>query len=160
MNVQRLFPLVFVLVALLVAPACAGGKLPDDASAILDKATEIELYSLDPERLIEKPKNHFHGWKVLGKTTLKQDDRARALEAIRKGIADSDGKVAGCFNPRHGIRAKHDSKTVDLVLCFECLSLQVHGPGKQSSVLTTASPQPVLDKLLKDAGVKLAGKPK
>lgn len=37
--------------------------------------------------------------------------------------------VAACFNPRHGLRAVHAGHTVDLVICFECLTLEVFADG-------------------------------
>src|SRR5262249_35300364 len=118
---------------------------------------EWELYSLDPSRLTEPPKDGFHGWKVLGKTTVKDaDTRKTLLAALEKGAKDNDGKVAGCFNPRHGIRVKAGDKTIDLVICFECFSASVFtGDEKSGSFLTTGSPQPALDKVLTDAKVPL-----
>ena len=152
---------VLALLACSALPACADNKLPADAETVLDKAEELELYSLDPTECDKKPKDGFHGWKVLGKTTLKKkEDRQKVLKAIRKGIADSDGSVAGCFNPRHGLKGKAGGKTVELVICYECLSLEVYVDGKRSSVLTARSPQPELDKVLRGAGVKLPKKAK
>jgi hypothetical protein len=140
-------------------PARADNQLPADAETILDKASELELYSLDPKERDKKPKDGFHGWKVLGKTTLKKkEDREKVVKAIRKGIADSDGSVAGCFNPRHGLKAKAGGKTVELVICYECHSLEVYVDGKRSVVLTARSGQPGLDKVLQAAGVKLPKK--
>src|SRR5262249_9797055 len=36
-------------------------KLSDDVTGVLDKALEIELFSLDPTRTEKKPKDDFHG---------------------------------------------------------------------------------------------------
>ena len=155
--------LAFALGVLLPSAACVadtGNKLPADAQAVLDKAEEIELYSLDPAENAdaEKPKEQFHGWRVLGKTTVTKGDKKDVVEALGKGIKGSDGSVAACFNPRHGIRATHDKKTVELVICFECLSMQVfEGGEKTASVLTTATPQKTLDKVLTAAKVPLPG---
>jgi hypothetical protein len=144
--------------ALAAGPAGAADK-PSSKSVkeILEKADTFELYSLDPGP--RKVAGGFHGWKVLGKTPVKDAAaRKRILAAVYKGLADSDGTVANCFNPRHGIRATHKGKTVDLVICFECLQVQFHAGKEQATELTTASPQPTLDKVLKDAGVPLAKK--
>src|SRR5262249_42133996 len=128
--------------------------------AILDKAQQYELISLDPSREgDDKDKDKFHGWKVLGQTAFKDADlRKKVLDALVKGIQENDGIAAACFNPRHGLRAVHDGKTVDLVICFECLQVQVFVDGKKSGVLTSESPQPLLDMILKDAKVPLAPK--
>src|SRR5262245_20526938 len=135
-------------------------KLPEDAKAILEKADQLELLSVHPERPQEKPKDEFHGWKVLGRTVVKDADTRKAIRAaISKGVAESQG-VAGCFNPRHGIRATSGGKTVDLVICFECWWMEVHVGGKWFAVWTSGSPEPTLDKVLRDANVPLAPKPK
>lgn len=131
--------------------------LPEAALAILDKAEQLEVWSLDP---VERgAKDDFHGWKVLGKTSVKNADTGKPLmSALKKGIADSDGIAAACFNPRHGVRAIVDGKTVDLVICFECFSLQVFEGDKKHSVLTTRSPQASFDQVLRDAKVPLPSK--
>jgi hypothetical protein len=33
---------------------------------------------------------------------------------------------AACFNPRHGVRAKSKEGMVDLVICFECSSVELY----------------------------------
>jgi hypothetical protein len=140
----------------------ADNKLPDKARAILAKADQVELYSLDPVNPVKKGEKGFHDWKVLGKTALKRDARKRVLAALEKGIAESKGEAAKCFQPRHGIRATDKGKTVDLVICFECLQVYVYydkTEKRDQIVLTTRSPEPTLDKALKDAGVRLAEKP-
>jgi hypothetical protein len=143
-----------------IPPAADNNRMPADVQTVLDRCDEIELYSLDPARNLdtEKPKDEFHGWKVLGKTTLKTGDRKAVLAALNKGIKDSDGTVAACFNPRHGIKATHDGRTVELVICFECLSMQVnYGDGKTVSLTTTSTPQRAFDEALTDAKVPLPG---
>jgi hypothetical protein len=131
-------------------------KLPDKAKAILDKAKQFELLSLDPDS-DGQAKDGFHGWKVLGKTALKDPKvRKQVLDSLYDGIAKSKGVGAKCFDPRHGIRATVDGKTVDLVICFECGWVYVYEDGKrQDAAVTTPKPQATLDKVLKDAGVAL-----
>jgi hypothetical protein len=139
----------------------AGNDLPKEVRAVLDKADRFEVVSLDPTRQKEKPKDDFHGWKVLGSTEVKDAEaRKKVVAALYEGIADSDGKVAACFNPRHGIRATHDGKTVELVICFECLSMQGFLGKERSGALTTRSPEKTFDQVLRDAKVPLAPKAK
>jgi hypothetical protein len=157
-------PLTYVMTALTViclATACARSdenKLPADAQTILDKAEQIELLSIDPQRSDKDgPKDAFHGHKVLGKTTVKGDARKELVEAFVKGM---EGKIdpAKCFNPRHGIRATHEGKTVDLVICFECAQFEVYlgTDEKAKHLLVNKSPEPAFDKVLKDAGIPKA----
>jgi hypothetical protein len=140
--------------------------LPDQARAILDKATEFELYSLEPDEE-EKPAGtptRLHGWKVLGKTTLKKAEAGKEiLTALEQGIASRRARGAKCFDPRHAIRAAHDGKTVDLLICFECGWVYVYFDGKEkeaAQVRIDRATQPPFDKALRDAGVPLAKKPR
>ena len=90
------------------------------------------LISLDPnlEPKDGKDADRFHGWKVLGQTTIKDADvRKKVLDAVLKGIQENKGEAANCFQPRHGLHATHEGKTVDLVICFECLQIRAYGDG-------------------------------
>ena len=82
--------------------------------------------------------------------------RKTLLAALEKGAKDNDGTVARCFDPRHGIRVKAGDKTIDLVICFACYQTKVFTGDKLSGdYLTTDSPQPALNRVLKDANVPL-----
>jgi hypothetical protein len=157
--------LIAAVAAALAAGLAAPDKdpkaaLPPEALKALDQAKALELYSLDPGPTKEKPADAFHGFKVLGKTTVKADEARKALAAaVLKGVADSDGSVADCFEPRHGVRAVYDGKTYDFVICFHCAQIELYAGDKQlATTPTAATPEPALDKLLKDAGVPLAPK--
>ena|ERR1700722_1663745 len=154
------------LAVLLLPAACAGQEkknvIPDNVKTILENATEYEVYSLDSDPG-EGDKDGFHRWKVLGKTTVTNEKkRTTLLEALSKGVADNKGEAAKCFIPRHGLRATHDGKTVDLVICFQCMQVYVYDDPKSDkktkTFLTTGSPEEAFDKVLKDAGVTLAKK--
>lgn len=130
--------------------------------AILDADT-LTLYSLNGNihpGTKEHPGNSaetFHDWVVLGKTDVDHlDDQKKLRKALESGIENNRGTVAGCFIPRHGIRAIKGTVITDYVICFECMQIQVHKEGKISSVLTTAQPQPVFDAYLKKKNVPLA----
>ncbi len=158
------------LAIVLSAAACGAAdknQLPPAALEILQKAESLEVYSLNPDPLDVKPgakreegkEELFHDWPVLGKTTVKNADKGKSLlTALQKGIAENEGVAAACFNPRHGVRATLEGKTVDLVICFECYSLQIFAGDARSSVLTTRSPQAAFDQVIKDAGVALPKK--
>ena len=132
--------------------------IPDDVRAVLESADQFELLSLNPDPR-EKPKDGFHGWKVLGRTTVKDaDTRKKLVDALQKGVAENDGTVAACFNPRHGIRVTQGGKTADIVICFECFQASAYlGDKATKSFLVTASPQATFDGVLKDAKVPLPG---
>jgi hypothetical protein len=137
----------------------ATNKIPADARTILEKAETFELLSLEPKRLKEVPKDSFHGWKVLGKETIDIPEiRKKLVDALEKGVAENQDKgiVVKCFNPRHGIRVKHNGKAADFVICFECLQVKVYvDGGAEQTFLVSSSPAETFNKVLKDAGVAL-----
>jgi hypothetical protein len=165
---ERLYVLVAFafLTVFHVSANCADkgkeNKIPDGARVILEKAEQIELLSLDPTPPKEKLKDAFHGWNVLGKTVVKDAETCKKLVAtLKKGVEENDGRVAKCFNPRHGIRAVYDGKTADFVICFECLQGHTYlGDKEVEAFLITDSPAAGFDKVLKDAKVPLPEKPK
>lgn len=147
--------------ALLLAPISIQADDPRNVLAPstvrdLQDATRFELLSIEPDPL-KKPKDAFHGWPVLGRTVVADAAvRTRIVTAVQKGIADSDGSVARCFNPRHGIRVQTSERTVDLLICFECQQVQVFEPGRDAyTALTTRDPQASLDAVLTAAKVPL-----
>jgi hypothetical protein len=131
-------------------------KLPKDAGDILNKAQEFELYSLEP---YAEGMNKFHGCKVLGKIVVKKGETyTKLLAALNESVGDNGAK---CFDPRHAIRAVHDGKSVDLVICFQCRLVYVYRDSEEKEIqvqLRDSSAEPVLDQVLKDAGVPLAPK--
>ena len=152
--------LVFAAVALMALPSrspAKDNKLPADVMDILSKADQIELLSLDPNSDGDKSKDAFHEYKVLGKTAVKDTEaRKKLVESLTKGM-EGEIRPAKCFNPRHGIRATHDGKTVELVICFECHQFGLYsGAGEVTGFLVDKSPEPAFDKVLKDAGIPKA----
>ncbi len=154
---------ILATAAVLLPPAARGddaARLPDKARAVLDKAESFEVWSLDAEREKDANKESFHGWKVLGKTAVTGDARKELLDALNKGLAEN-ATGARCFVPRHGLRAVHDGVTVDLVICFECSWVHVYidkAAMPDAKLAIGKTPAPAFDKVLKDAGVKLADK--
>jgi hypothetical protein len=159
-----------ILIAFLVilgSVSCSGqkaSKLPAAAKSILEKADQIELLSIDPghsERDEPPPKGDYHGWKVLGKTTIQDPDiRKSVISAVERGLAE-EGDPKKCFDPRHAIHASHKEKTVDILICFHCSQVQVYLDGNSEGPFlgTSSSPEAVLDKVLTQANVPLAPKP-
>jgi hypothetical protein len=125
-----------------------GNKLPDEVVKILESAKQIEVASVDPG-------DGKQDAKELGSTTVKDDKRKEVLKALYKSVADG-GSPAKCFEPRHIIRATSDGKSVNLVLCFACSQMQVSvGKGEVRTIPISEAAQPVLNQILKDAGVPL-----
>src|SRR5262245_63891052 len=98
MSIKRVFVIAVVVMLAAGTRARAENKVPDDLKTVLEKADKFELFSLDPAPSKEKPADAFHGWKVLGQTTVKDAEaRKTLLAAFEKGVAENKGEVARCF---------------------------------------------------------------
>ena len=132
-------------------------ELPAKIKTVLETSESFVLLSLDPSATPDS-KEVFHEYKVLGKVDIKdKSERTEILKALQQGIADASGNVLGCFNPRHGISATLGSERVELVICFECLSLDVY-TKETNGLLTARTPEILFNKTLTKAGVPTAGK--
>jgi len=127
-----------------------------EARRVLENAREIELVSLTPQRAGDG----YFGYQVLGRTSVKDPARARALIGeFRKSVEANGGWVAACFNPRHGLHASHEGNTVDLVICFECAQTRVYLNGKSDrGVLNTGHGADAFNAALREANVALASR--
>jgi hypothetical protein len=145
---------------LMAAVAGCGRELA--ASARVEVPDRLTLYSVDGRDLdpgAKKPAagEEFHGFPVLGKVVIEDPVRRKALiDAFNDGIARSDGTMAKCFWPRHGIRAEKGGMTVDYVICFECLQFATHRGDRHEGTAITRSPLARFDEELKRAGIPLA----
>ena len=130
--------------------------IPPRVERLLDQAETFELFALDPRSSGKATPSteNFHEWRVLGKTEVKEPaDRKKLVDALRLGAEDNAGTVDGFFIPRHGLRLTSGKETVDLVICFQCLSIQVYVNGNMAKgFLTTGDPQKEFDALLNGRG--------
>ena len=136
--------------------------LPAAVANVVTNTDSFVLFSLDPTPAVfqepvlgKKITNTFHGYPILGQVTItNSSERSELLAAYLKAIRDSDGSVALCFSPRHGISAKHRDQKVDLVICFECLQTRIYFNDRPTNgVQTTKTAQPTFDRSLEKAGV-------
>jgi len=136
-------------------------KIPDQAREILENGALFELLSIGYGASQKNPPEDFHGWRVLGKTIIKdRDARKRLVAAMEKGVEENSGKSMKCFDPRHGIRVAHNGITADFVICFQCFqALAYVAGGKEERFLITDSPAPVFNQTLRDAKIPLARTP-
>jgi hypothetical protein len=122
--------LVQPLCLLILATVCLAGdkqdnKLPQEVEDAMDHAKEAYLYSLDPAPLAEATPDTFHGHHLHGRIKLGTHDRKLSVETLRNAVASWKGRVALCFNPRHGLRVISDAHTYDVLICYECMAFQV-----------------------------------
>ena len=157
-----------------------GKPLPKEVRSFLDTTETFSLLSLNPTKPVPPEavatwamdsyppskraaitnayksaatKETFHEYIVLGRADIRDaGQRRELLRALYKGIARSGGRMAACFNPRHGIHATRGGKTVDLLICFECSGIAVYA-DTETGATTSNYPQPTFDSALQRAGV-------
>jgi hypothetical protein len=137
-RIPSLAPFVLALVG------CTSSAPPDPLLDGLAGAQRLELLALHPyphERTEPlTPAADFHGYEILGRADATDAaERDALLALVRRGIAASDGSVAACFNPRHGLSFTKDGHVTDLVICFECLSLTIYVDGARADSRLTAA---------------------
>jgi hypothetical protein len=146
-----------------VSLAGAGDPIPADFKKALENAKSLELYSLDPSTPTKKGDANFHDWKILGKTEVKNEALKKLVTAFKRGAAEQNQNIsAGCFRPRHGIRAQYKGKTHDFVICFECIAVMLYLDKDKKSTGgfgVSRSPAPVFNHILTDAKVQLPKQP-
>lgn len=144
-------------------------ELGTDTVAALESAERLELFSLDPETEWGKPvpKNATgesiaarlearEG--VLGSTVIERDAvrgevLARAFASIRK-----DATAAKCFLPRHALRFTHGTRTIVVLVCFECTDLHVVADARSDliPIRDVAGLESRLNSILKARGIPIA----
>lgn len=148
-----------IWLALLMPLTALAGELPAPLQATLEKGGEFHLFSLRPAR-VEKTDGalHFHGWEVIGRTSVRDEaQRKKLVAALKTGVEENQGIGAACFRPRHGIRITEQGKTTDFIICFECFQVQVVVDGlPQKAVLVTRTPESSFNEALKQAKLPLS----
>ena len=154
--------------SLALAASCAGdspNRLPAAAERALRNPDAMELFALDPvlpNTPGSTPGAEFHDYTILGRAAVSDAaQRAEVAELVLRGIRESDGRVAACFDPRHGVRVEQGGHVLELVICYECLSLAAYGDllgagVARRSALTSASVGPELTKVFERAGLRIA----
>lgn len=152
--------------ALALAAACAAPEPPVESPlwSVLGEADSWTILRIDPSPMDlyevdgEAPPSDaaFHGYPELARTELADPDALRELlTGLEAGIAGNDSMVAACFNPRHGVIAESGGRRIDLLICFECLQIQVFdGEGENvEDALTTEAPAAVFNRVFTAAGI-------
>lgn len=147
--------LVVLSATLFAVAGCERPDMPADAVEALASAEQYELLSLDPEAYDPSADEKFYDWKVLGRVMI--DDpatRTKLNDALRAGAREKDIYRSACFNPRHGIRVTTDGLVTDVVICFECSSVQIYRDGEYvDGFAVSYAPAPTFDEVLRDRGV-------
>jgi len=124
--------------------------------AFLEGAERVELLRLNPRKVEgpEKPLQSFHGYEVLAHARVEGADKRKELaRSLGKSFHWNEARQALCFNPRHGLKAHCQKRTLELVICFECGRIDVYEAGKGTGSITLlAKRSPIIDELLRGPG--------
>ncbi len=157
--------LVFIL--LLGTVGCSTAP-PTDAPHVTLYAIQPALHGYNPGDGIETPTDpghdlangYFHSYKVLGEVDLTGTDAGTELAGYLEEETDMpQGLIAGCFEPRHGLRVVRDGVTTDYVLCFACKQFDWHAGGDLAWAGKQTLDHAWYDRFtrpLNDAGIELA----
>jgi len=107
--------------------------LPSDTVAILESAPELTVYSIAPEATPREKldqKKAFHGHRILRRVDIKGETKSELLGKLYTAVGENP-PPARCFVPRHGIHAQSGSRSVDMVICFECSQARIYVDGKE-----------------------------
>jgi len=131
-------------------------QMPKEVVVAFHKAEVVELISIDPSS--RQAKGTYYYWKELGRTKINSASVRKTIVAnLNDAINKSDGTVAACFNPRHAVQAVYNEKKYEVIICFECLSLEVRIDGKETESHTiTRTHSEFFNKLLTDAKLPIA----
>jgi hypothetical protein len=133
------------------------------AKAALEQSEALTVLSIEPTPSFGYAENAFQDHEVFGKTTVTGAAKTALLASLYNGLASrprNDGLEyigIGCFMPRHGIRAVHKGTTIDLLICFSCMKMQVYEGNKQiNQEFSSNEPQPEFNRVLTQANVPLS----
>lgn len=105
-------------------------------------------------------RGYFHSYKILGQVDLTRTDQGTALAGyLLEHTEYPQGLIAGCFEPRHGLRVVEDGNPTDYVICFSCSQFDWYAGENLEWVGKQAMPSDWYDRFtdpLTDAGIEPA----
>lgn len=156
----------FAITTIMVFCGCSTAQSTTSDASAGAASESLTLYSIDGNDRVKpdnpqdtddtKSREVFHEFPVLGKLEITDhDQRIQIMKSLQSAMDRSDGTMAKCFWPRHGIRVVDKVQTVDYVICFECMQLEIHRDGKETRKAVVRDPQDEWNQILAKAGVKL-----
>lgn len=127
-----------------------------DFLQVLKNANVGILYSLEPSN----SESGFHNFKVLGSITVTSTEAKVVITEFLRAIESyNNGPVAGCFNPRHGLRLEVNGLNYDFLLCYQCAQmLAIDSKGNEAWFELGREKNSILDELLKKRKIPLSEK--
>jgi hypothetical protein len=135
--------------------------LPPESHSFLLTAEKFDLLSLNPKRVeadaVSLTNEPFHRHQVLGQSPVTDRKmREELVQSLADGIKHNRRIASKCFNPRHGIRARRGTNTLDLVICFECGTLQWYRDQAKDGAFVNGDPEKIFNAALQQLKLPLA----
>jgi hypothetical protein len=108
--------------------------LGDKTIAILQGATRIEIFRIDPDS--SRPgKDRIGGYVITA--TGKEKHKEFTAKLVEVLLADGTyfGRQAKCFDPGLAFRLWKDNESVEVVVCFHCTTLEVSAKDAKGRAL-------------------------
>lgn len=118
--------------------------------AEIAEAPEVELLTIDPNNRLtpkqaaeENPKkSRIDGFLVKSRATTRDRAQIKSLAlSLRRGIEQSDGEPALCFDPKHVLRVPRPSGDMIIVVGFSCSQGYILGFSGMDMFTTTNAPE-------------------
>lgn len=134
---------------------CGRPGIPPHFLEILTGDGTFELLSLDPHRQEPAAEDSYHGFQILGRTTI--DDaatKARLIDALKVGASERNLPPATGFEPRHAIRITRPDLTTDFLLGFSTSQVQIYeNDQEKNGFLVSPAPRAAFDDMLRAKGI-------
>jgi hypothetical protein len=136
----------------------AGWHIPDDPD-------ELILFSVDGPHPVYGGQDDgsrvlLYNYPVLGSVPITDPELCReVVAAVKADIETASERQNKCFDPRHVLRVTKGGRTFDVLICFQCHNYQLWRDGVPQQLQTRSAgklSQPLLNKVLTDAGVPIA----
>lgn len=149
------------------APVARVERAPEEMPQIILKAlkegSDFELWSIGSLGRGKPSPVKMGNFDALGFTKVKSPETREQLTKAFLDSAFADSQmVAACeITFRHGIRVRYEGTKFDILICFECKEVFAYQDTVQVARCHIGTkPEPLFDKVLTEAGVPLAEKPK
>lgn len=132
--------------------------VPYRALKALRHPEQMTLFSIDPQATdltFKIPR--FEDFIVLKSAEVtSREDQSRVMDVIMRGVEISDGSLAMCFNPRHGVRVVKGEEVYDFVVCFECGRVDIYCDRVRIATVTLEGVPRPFDAILQRAQAPLS----
>jgi hypothetical protein len=135
-----------------------------DTAWILDRPDQLEFLTLDPSH--EPPAydsnnpERLHGYLILGSAVIRDAALQKELvDSVKDAVKGNTGIAAACFNPRHAIRATRGGKSVDMLICFQCLQMEVYQGAKWKMSLISSTQKELFTQVAAQMKLPVATQP-